>query len=83
MNNTNSLQWCHVLGANPFATKEQLVDALSQYDLEIELEDAPPYDRLPVATIRGTLEEIITVRREQDQFLFGYIRSCQFEQWER
>ena len=69
---------CHVLATDFLMSKKQLVDALAQYDLDVELEETLPHER-PVATIKGTIEAMTAVRREQDELAFGPERSCQWE----
>lgn len=44
---------------------------------DVELEETRPHER-HVATIKGTIEAMTAVRRDQDELAFGHWRSCQW-----
>lgn len=66
---------CHVCATSFDMSRQQLRTLLEQYDLEVQIEETQPHER-PVATIKGTIDSMTAVRRDQDELAFGPERGC-------
>lgn len=66
---------CHVCATSFDMSRQQLRTILEQYDLEVQIEETLPHER-PVATIKGTIDAMTSVRTMEDTLAFGPERGC-------